>query len=71
MRRKGIIPNTLPVDVLKIGGDHMAILAECPACHARQARKNKKCIGWLDKKSGLRCTQNLDDAKKAKKSGTI
>jgi integrase len=45
----------------------MAILAECPVCHTRQSKKNKKCIGWLDKKSGLKCSQNLDDAKKAKK----
>jgi integrase len=45
----------------------MAILAECPVCHTKQAKKNKKCIGWLDKKSGLKCNENLDDAKKAKK----
>jgi integrase len=45
----------------------MAILAECPVCHAKQAIKNKKCIGWLDKKSGLKCNENLDDAKKAKR----
>ena len=45
----------------------MAILAECPVCHARQSRKNKKCIGWLNQKSKLKCNKNLDDAKKAKK----
>jgi integrase len=45
----------------------VAILAECPVCHTRQSKRNKKCIGWLDKKSGLKCKQNLDDAKKAKK----
>jgi integrase len=45
----------------------MTILAECPACHTKQAKKNKKCIGWLEKKSGLKCNANLDDAKKAKK----
>lgn len=45
----------------------MAILAECPVCHTRQSKRNKKCIGWLDKKSDLKCMQNLDDAKKAKK----
>lgn len=44
----------------------MAILAECPVCHTKQATKNKKCIGWLDKKNGLKCNENLDDAKKAK-----
>jgi integrase len=45
----------------------MAILAECPVCHTRQSKRNKKCIGWLDKKSGLKCTQDLDAAKQAKK----
>jgi integrase len=45
----------------------MAILAECPMCHTRQSKRNKKCIGWLDKRSDLKCKQNLDDAKKAKK----
>jgi len=45
----------------------MSILTECPVCHARQSKRNKKCIGWLDKKSGLKCNNNLDDAKKAKK----
>jgi integrase len=44
----------------------MAILAECPVCHTKQATKNKKCIGWLNKKSGLKCKGNLDDSKKAK-----
>jgi hypothetical protein len=44
----------------------MAILAECPVCHTKQSKKNKKCIGWLDKKSGLKCKQNLDNAKSAK-----
>jgi integrase len=45
----------------------MAILSECPVCHTRQAKKNKRCIGWLDKKSGLKCNEDLDAAKKAKK----
>jgi integrase len=44
----------------------MAILAECPKCHTKQATKNKKCIGWLDKKAGHKCKQNLDIAKKVK-----
>ena len=45
----------------------MAILAKCPICHTKQAIKHKKCIGCLDKKSGLKCSEKLDDAKKAKK----
>jgi integrase len=45
----------------------MGILAECPACHTKQSRRNKKCVGWRDKKSGLKCKENLDDAKKTKK----
>jgi hypothetical protein len=45
----------------------MAILSECPECHTKQTTKNKKCIDWLDKRSGLKCNENLDDAKKAKK----
>jgi integrase len=35
----------------------MAILAECPYCHRKQATKNKKC----------RCSGDLDKAKKGKK----
>jgi integrase len=35
----------------------MAILAECPICHKKQATKNKVC----------KCGWNLDDAKKSKK----
>lgn len=45
----------------------MGILAACPTCHTKQATKNKKCIGWIDKKSGIRCNENLDKAKKNKK----
>ena len=44
----------------------MAILAECPVCHTKQATKNKKCIGWLDKGAGHKCKENLDSAKKSK-----
>ena len=35
----------------------MAILAECPICHIKQATKNKVC----------KCGQDLDKAKRAKK----
>lgn len=35
----------------------MAILAECPACHKKQATKNKAC----------KCGENLDSAKKQKR----
>jgi hypothetical protein len=39
------------------GGDEMAILAECPICHNKQAVKNKVC----------KCGQNMDTAKRSKK----
>jgi hypothetical protein len=35
----------------------MAILAECPICHRKQATKNKVC----------KCSENLDKAKKSKR----
>jgi hypothetical protein len=36
----------------------MAVLAECPYCHRKQATKNKLCV---------KCGQNLDKAKSSKK----
>jgi len=45
------------INIIKKGGDFMAILAECPVCHRKQSAKNKKCS----------CGLQLDEAKKSKK----
>jgi len=52
-------PDALPRDNQqgREEGFSMAILAECPICHKKQATKNKKC----------KCGHDLDKAKKSKK----
>ncbi len=36
----------------------MAVMAECPYCHRKQATKNKRCV---------KCSQDLDKAKAGRK----
>lgn len=42
----------------------MAILAECPICHKKQAVSRKQCIGKL--KGGFQCEADLKKLKRQK-----